>query len=174
MTDAANPAEPTDPTDLGTAADETEIDALVGRLLTASRALVGVSARSLADVEDTVTLSQFRTLVVLDSHGATRLAQLAERLGVGPSTALRAVDRLIAQGHAERRGSEVDRREVVIEASTQGRDLVAEVTRRRRAAIEKVVLGMPPEHREALVEALAAFADAADEPPVDSATLLGW
>ncbi|WP_206055704.1 MarR family transcriptional regulator [Nocardioides sp. GY 10127] len=153
---------------------DAEIDALVGRLLTASRALVGVSARSLADVEDTVTLSQFRTLVVLDSHGPTRLAQLAERLGVGPSTALRAVDRLIATGHAERRGSEVDRREVVIETSEHGRALVAEVTQRRRAAIEKIVRTMPAEHRDGLVAALSAFAEAADEPPVDSATSLGW
>src|SRR5665647_545120 len=39
-------------------------DELVSALLTASRALVGVSARSLARVEDAVTITQFRTLVV--------------------------------------------------------------------------------------------------------------
>ena len=71
-------------------------DELVSALLTASRALVGVSARSLAHVEDAVTITQFRTLVVLEGHGDTRLNQLAERLGVTASTALRMVDRLIA------------------------------------------------------------------------------
>ena len=57
-------------------------DELVSALLTASRALVGVSARSLAHVEDAVTITQFRTLVVLEGHGDTRLNQLAERLAV--------------------------------------------------------------------------------------------
>ena len=59
-------------------------DELVSALLTASRALVGVSARSLARVEDAVTITQFRTLVVLEGHGDTRLNQLAERLAVTP------------------------------------------------------------------------------------------
>lgn len=154
---------------------EAEADRLVGTLLTASRALVGVSARSLAEVEEQVTLSQFRTLVVLVTHGPSRLNQLAERLGVGPSTALRAVDRLIAQDYAERRENETDRREVVIEASRAGRGLVAEVTRHRRTAIEQIVAKMPTEGRGELVAALVAFAEAADEPAVaDSATLLGW
>jgi DNA-binding MarR family transcriptional regulator len=34
-------------------------------------------------------------LVVLEGYGDTRLNQLAERLGLTPSTALRMVDRLI-------------------------------------------------------------------------------
>lgn len=155
--------------------EETDTDRLVGALLTASRTLVGVSARSLAEVEEQVTLSQFRTLVVLVTHGASRLNQLAERLGVGPSTALRAVDRLIGQEYAERRENDRDRREVVIEASSAGRRLVAEVTRHRRTAIEQIVRAMPTAGRDELVGALAAFADAAEEPAVaDSATLLGW
>ena len=36
------------------------VDDFVTSLLTASRVLVGVSARSLAEVEDAVTLTQFR------------------------------------------------------------------------------------------------------------------
>lgn len=38
--------------------------------------LVGVSARSLAEVEDTITVTQFRTLVVLDHHGQVDLNRL--------------------------------------------------------------------------------------------------
>ena len=58
------------------------LDEIVTALLTASRALVGVSARSLAGVEDAVTLTQFRTLVVLQAHGPTSLNRLADRLEV--------------------------------------------------------------------------------------------
>lgn len=152
------------------------VDDLVTTLLTASRVLVGVSARSLAEVEDTVTLSQFRTLVVLRGHGQTRLNRLATRLGVGPSTALRAVDRLIAAGLVVRRENEVDRREVVIGLTEHGKDLVDTVTARRRAAIKDIVSAMPAQQSRALVDALEAFSEAADEPiaVADPATRLGW
>lgn len=151
-------------------------DDLVGALLTGSRVLVGVSARSLADVEESVTLSQFRTLVVLRAHGVSTLKRLAQRLGVNASTTVRAVDRLVAAGLVERREGAPDRREVAIGLTDAGRRMVDRVTARRRAAITRIVRKMPVEHRAALVEALVAFAEAADEPraSTDAATELGW
>ena len=146
-------------------ADDPDLDDLVGSLLTASRALVGVSARSLADVEDRVTLSQFRTLVVLVTHGETPLNQLAERLQVGPSTALRTVDRLIAEGYADRAAGTEDRRQVALAATPDGVRLVEEVTSRRREAIAAIVRQMPVAERAAVVSALDSFAQAAGEAP---------
>lgn len=153
-----------------------ELDKLVTALLTASRVLVGVSANSLAGLDERVTITQFRTLVVLGAHGATRLNRLAERLGVNASTALRTVDKLVAGRFVERRENEHDRREVVIEPTARGKRLVNQVTARRRAAIEDIVVAMPVGHRRHLVDALLSFAAAADEPLAfaDSATTLGW
>jgi DNA-binding MarR family transcriptional regulator len=161
----------------GRSARPTEgLDEFVTALLTASRVLVGVSARSLAGVEESVTLTQFRTLVVLRAHGVTRQNRLSDRLRVNASTTLRTVERLIALGLVDRRENPVDRREVEIELTTRGRRLVDEVTASRRAAIEEIVRKMPARHRDAMIEALAAFAQAADEAPAvtDSATRLGW
>ena len=151
-------------------------DDLVSALLTASRALVGVSARSLACVEDAVTITQFRTLVVLEGHGDTRLNQLAERLGVTPSTALRMVDRLIAAHLVTRRENKADRREVLIALTVEGTRLVREITARRRAEIAAIVAAMPREGRQGVVAALNAFAQAAGEatPSIETATRLGW
>lgn len=157
-----------------TADGDPELEDIVTALLTASRALVGVSARSLAGVEESVTLTQFRVLVVLDSHGATRLNRLAHGLGVNASTAMRTVDRLTTSGLVDRRENPDDRREVVIEATERGHDLVRQVTARRREAIERIVQGMPVDRRREFLNALVTFAEAADEPLVDSATLLGW
>ena len=151
-------------------------DDLVSALLTASRALVGVSARSLARVQDAVTITQFRTLVVLEGHGDTRLNQLAERVGAAPSTALRMVDRLIAARLVTRRENKADRREVLIALTVEGARLVREVTARRRAEIAAIVAAMPQEGRQQVVAALSAFAQAAGEatPSIDTATRLGW
>ena len=152
------------------------VDEMVAAMLTASRVLVGISARSLAKVEESVTLTQFRTLVVLEGHGPSRLNRLAERLEVTASTALRMVDRLIASGLVDRRENAQDRREVVIDLTPAGRSLVRRVTRARRTEIERVVRAMPATRRRELVRALEAFAIAADEPAVvaDAVGRRGW
>ncbi|HWE58488.1 MAG TPA: MarR family transcriptional regulator, partial [Solirubrobacteraceae bacterium] len=67
---------------------------LVAALLAASRLLVAIAAKSLAAVEEALTLPQYRLLVVLDSRGPSNLVGLAEALEVNPSTALRMVERL--------------------------------------------------------------------------------
>ncbi|RNL80217.1 MarR family winged helix-turn-helix transcriptional regulator [Nocardioides marmorisolisilvae] len=152
-----------------------QVGDLVAALLTASRALVGISARSLAGIEETVTITQFRTLVVLASHGPSSLNRLAGRLGVNSSTAMRTVDRLVAADLVVRSTNETNRREVVLELSGRGQHLVDDVTSRRWESIERIVRAMPEARRSEMVNALVAFAQAADEPLViDDAAALAW
>lgn len=152
-----------------------DIDEFVTAVLAASRVLVGVSARSLAEVEETVTITQFRTLVVLDTHGQLNLNALAEELDVTASTALRMIDRLLVAGLATRQENPANRREVLLGLTDDGTRLVHTVTRRRRAEIAKIVTAMPAARRGELVTALHAFAEAAGEPPPrPGTTALGW
>ena len=141
-----------------------DVDDLTDAVLTASRLLVAVSARSLAAVEETLTLPQFRMLVLLDSRGPMKLTALADLLEVNPSTAKRMIDRLIASGVAGREPNPVTKREVVVVASEEGRRVVSEAMARRRAEISKIVARMPEHLRHGLVEALTAFTDAGGEP----------
>lgn len=151
------------------------LDDVVTAILTASRVLVGVSARSLADVEDTVTLTQFRTLVVLDGHGVMNLNRLADLLGVNSSTAMRMIDRLLAADLVTRQDNPANRREVLLDLTDQGRDLVQRVSDTRRAEIARIVKAMPASERSELVNALRAFADAAGEPEAaETMARLGW
>ncbi|MFF0517449.1 MarR family winged helix-turn-helix transcriptional regulator [Actinomadura nitritigenes] len=149
-------------------------DEVTSALLTASRLLVAISARSLAAVEDAVTPPQFRLLVVLSAQGPAKLVTLAGLLEVNPSTALRMVDRLAAAGLVDRRASPASGREVRIQLTAAGRAIVGDVTARRRADIAAVVSRMPTEQRRALVAALRAFNDAGGEPPVRNLARLGW
>jgi DNA-binding MarR family transcriptional regulator len=140
------------------------IDDFVTALLTASRVLVAVSARSLAEVEGAVTVTQFRTLVVLDSRGRINLGRLAELLGVNSSTAVRMIDRLLVADLVTREDNPANRREVLLGLSRQGRRLVRTVTARRRAEIARIVTAIPAAGRAELIEALRLFAQAAGEP----------
>ncbi|MCM2578435.1 MarR family winged helix-turn-helix transcriptional regulator [Streptomyces meridianus] len=153
-----------------------DVDAVTRAVLTASRLLVAVSARSLAAVQDAVTLHQFRLLVVLSAQGPVKLVKVAEHLGVNPSTAMRMVDRLVSTGFVERRPNPDDRRETLLGLTPDGRRIVDETTSRRRDEIARIVARMAPDRRAALVDALAAFAAAGGEPAVDAKDLypLGW
>ena len=146
---------------------------LVTALLTASRVLVGVSARTVAEVEDAVTLTQFRTLVVLDGHPDINLNTLAELLDVTPSTAMRMIDRLLVADLVTRRDNPHNRREVLLGLSLSGRNIVRKVTTRRRTEIARIVAAMSAEKHEALVDALTAFSQAAGEPEAAAASW-GW
>ncbi|GGW28835.1 MarR family winged helix-turn-helix transcriptional regulator [Streptomyces xantholiticus] len=143
-----------------------DVDAVTRAVLTASRLLVALSARSLAAVEDRVTLPQFRLLVVLSLEGPAKLVALADRLGVNPSTAMRMMDRLIAAGLADRQVNPDNRRETVLRLTREGRRIVEDVTAQRRMEIGAIVERLDPVQRAALVDALAAFTEAGGEPTV--------
>ncbi len=151
----------------GASVDATEM------VLVASRALVGVVARSLSAVESEITLRQYRALVVLAASGAQNVSALAEALEIHPSTGTRLCDRLIAKGLIERMTSTESRREVTVTLSTAGQALVRSVTARRRKEIRRIVDRLDPGAEARLIDALAEFADAAGEVP-DHAWKLGW
>lgn len=152
---------------------EVPIGELVDGILSASRALVAVAARSLAQVADDVTLAQYRALVEIASRGPLRAADLAVALRVDRSTATRMCDRLLRKGLVSRRRLADDRRGVRISLTNGGRELVGEVGRRRRAEIEQILERMPAADRVRVNEALHEFAAAAGEVPEQSWTL-GW
>ena len=70
----------------------------------------------------------------------------------------------------------------MIRLTPEGEGVVREVTSRRKEAIGEIVQEMPSERRRVLVEALLAFAEAADEasgprglrPPPCGDPRLGW
>jgi DNA-binding MarR family transcriptional regulator len=148
-------------------------DELVDTVLAASRALVAVAARSLAAAGEEVTLPQYRALVVLTARGPQGTADLAAALAVNPSTATRMCDRLIRKGLARRHRQAGDRRTVRITLTAEGRDLVTEVTRLRRAELARLLGALPSEQHQQVIAAFEAFAAAAGELPQPGAAL-GW
>lgn len=141
--------------------------------LTASRALLGVVARSLVDVLELVTLPQFRILVVLASTGPLNMGVLARRVGTSPSTLTRAVDRLETGGWVRREHSAGSRREVLLHLSPHGEQVVAHVTDRRRREIAEILDQLKPDDRQAVGRAFALFAAAAGEPLPEDVIVLG-
>jgi DNA-binding MarR family transcriptional regulator len=149
-----------------------EIESAVEALFGASRALVAVAARSLADLDD-VTLPQYRALVLLTGPAPVTVGDLAEALDIHPSTATRLCDRLERKRLVRRHpGSADDRRETTLTLTAGGRRLVDRVTAHRRRDLAEIVAAMRPRERSQAIHGLSAFARAAGELPVGDP--FGW
>ncbi len=145
---------------------EAAADAVTDAVLTASRLLTGLSVNSIAAVDESITIPQFRLLVVLRTRGRVNLSVLADHLGVNPSTVTRMVDRLVTAGLVDRQVNPASRREVVLDLTETGVRIVRLVTQQRRKQIARIVSRMPEDSQTRLIEALEAFNGAGGEPAV--------
>ncbi len=81
--------------------------------------------------QESIEQGQMDTLDLLALQPAWRMSELAERLRVEPSTATRAVQRLVNAGLARRTTSPEDGRVVQVEITPQGRGVYEAVAARR-------------------------------------------
>ena len=144
------------------AVDVRELSRATDATLVASRALVAIAARSMAELDD-VTIAQYRALVVLGSEGPQTAGELAGALRVHPSTLTRMVDRLVKKGLADRVADSEDRRTVRVTLTKDGNDLLDEVMASRRRELAVVLRRIPANQHRMLIDVFEQFAEAAGE-----------
>jgi DNA-binding MarR family transcriptional regulator len=138
-------------------------DRQVDVVMDAARVMNSILAQSLQALDPSVTLPQLRVLVMLSIQGPLNLAGVASGLGVHPSNATRVCARLADLGLVDRRNRENDRRNVELTLTARGRRTVATVMRRRRSAVEEILVLLPSSSRTALSETLHEFTEKAAE-----------
>ncbi len=143
-------------------------------MLAACRVLVAISARSVAAVDDTVDMPQFRALVVVASRGLVTLGELADAAGMSMSTASRLCDRLVGLGLLSRTDDPANRRQLQLTLTDAGHSVVTRAMDERRAALRPILTRLPKQSRAQLVELLTEFADAGGEPAARDLWSLGW
>jgi DNA-binding MarR family transcriptional regulator len=152
--------------------------ATVDAVLGASKALVGVAARTVASLgQDELTLPQFRALLLVAEGRATAPGDLAGTLDVHPSNATRLVDRLVAKGLLDRAETEGDRRSIALTVTPAGSALLDRVYERRRRDLAEILGRMSAADAAAMADALGRFGELAGEVgdvPADDAWRLGW
>jgi DNA-binding MarR family transcriptional regulator len=68
----------------------------------------------------------------------------------------------------------LDRRNLVLELTDEGRQLIEVLVEHRRAAIATVLERVPASRRRSVARALGTFGQAAGEEPAGQAWKLGW
>jgi len=91
------------------------------------------------------------------------MSGLAERLRIDPSTATRAVQRMVDAGLVERVPSPDDGRRVVVRPTATGRETHSSIAARRSLAMGRLLAAFDPDERAILADLLDRFVDALDD-----------
>ena len=117
--------------------------------------------------ETALDQGQMDTLDVLVTRKRWRMSDLAEALRVDPSTATRAVGRLISVGLAERSTCGDDGRVVQVAASRSGRNRHRAISKRRAIALSRLLGAFDPDERVLLAALMDRFVGAIDDLATD-------
>jgi len=118
---------------------------------------------------ETLDQGQLDTLDVLVTRPAWKMSEIAEALRVDPSTATRAVQRLVDIGLAQRAPSRHDARVVLVTASDEGLQRQRSILSRRVIAMSRILGGYEPGERAMLASVLEGFVCRIDELVADLA-----
>ncbi|MGD9705076.1 MAG: MarR family winged helix-turn-helix transcriptional regulator [Acidimicrobiia bacterium] len=113
--------------------------------------------------DDALEPGQVDTLDLLVQRESWRMSDLADALRVDPSTATRAVQRLVRAGLAERGNSDDDGRVVMVSVTTTGRRCHDAVAQRRRQTLSALLAEFDPAERGQLAALLERFVRAIDD-----------
>lgn len=139
------------------------VDREVEVVVRAARLFSAVTAESIAQAGDNVTLPQLRVLTLASTRGSLNNRQVADSLGVHISNASRISERLVQSGLLSRRDSPSDRRYVELTLTDKGAQLVDVVTAHRRAVFHRFLVLLSDTQRSDLTRALSDFTDVGEQ-----------
>ena len=112
---------------------------------------------------DALDSGQMDTLDVLIREPTWRMSELAVALRVDPSTATRAVQRLVAPGLVERLTDREDGRVVIVRITPAGRELYRQIDARRGFVLSRLMSAFDDDERLQLAELMTRFVVSLDE-----------
>ncbi|MEU6217792.1 MarR family transcriptional regulator [Streptomyces sp. NPDC047022] len=128
--------------------------ALARQLGDAVESLVTLWISAAESVTPRLSRHQLKALTAVLHGSELNLTALAETLGIALPAASRLCDRLEAAGLLERVAHPLNRRELQLRVTAQGRKVLAEVAERRAGSLAAVLAAMAPAQRESLERGL--------------------
>lgn len=110
-----------------------------------------------------LTPTQASVLGIIIGRGPLSLAELTELEGLNPTMLSRIIGKLDSFGLIKRLRDPDDFRAARVEATPEGRQLHERISAQRSAVISECVAGLPAHQEAALVAALPAFENLAEE-----------
>lgn len=136
--------------------------ALAWRDLRRGAAMVSLRDQLFSTPNGTLEPGQVDTLELIVQRPTWRMSDLADALRIDPSTATRAVQRMVVLGLAERHPSREDGRVVMVSATPEGLAWHAHLVRTRRDLMRHLLGQFDPDERTVFAEFLERFVAALD------------
>ena len=104
-----------------------------------------------------LTISQLKSLLFIESEGATNAKSLATALRVTPPDVTRIIDHLTEQELVSRRENPKDRRMLLLQTTEKGRVLLAKLREHHTARLAYILIHLSTEELAVLSEGLTAL-----------------
>lgn len=128
---------------------------------TASRALLGILSRSVAEALEIISLAQYRVMSSL-AERALSAEEVAEIYGPSAISLMELLNELVETGWAQVANAS-SRHAPHYELTAHGHQLIAHVAVKRRTELTVILESLPASDRDDVARALSLFADAAEE-----------
>jgi DNA-binding MarR family transcriptional regulator len=136
---------------------------LVDTLQAVARRVVAVTASAIAESSnESITLAQYRTLVVLAGSPGATAGEVAAELGVSPPAVTRLLRTLTRRRLLTRRVNPEDRRQVRLQLTPSATRLIASVARSRERQFRRAVKPLSATQRAALLRGLEELLEGLD------------
>ncbi|HLG78268.1 MAG TPA: MarR family transcriptional regulator [Ktedonobacteraceae bacterium] len=109
-----------------------------------------------------LSTTQFMVLNLLEDGAPWTLRMLADAMNLETPTLVRTIDSLEQRGLVARQRNAADRRQIHISLTQTGRELQTASQQQFRARLIAIFQAMQPEDRQALINGLSAFGNAAN------------
>jgi DNA-binding MarR family transcriptional regulator len=109
-----------------------------------------------------LSITQLKTLHILEREGEVSVKELAEQLGLSLPAASRNVEGLLQRGYLERREDEHDRRMKRVRMTASGRELESRLHSERLAGLEELVATLSDRQRRHLSVAFGSLLERED------------
>lgn len=156
-----HPPSPTGGRPAGPSTDAQRV-ALAWRALRRGTAARRMRALAWAPDPPQLNMGQIDSLDLLVTRRSWTMCDFAAALGIDPSTATRAIDRLVDIGLAEREHSPTDKRVTLVHATQTGRETQRRVARRRLGIVIDALATFTDTERQTLAVLLDRFVEALD------------
>ena len=152
-----------------------ENESAIDSILNSSRAILSIAVKSLNVIEESISIAQYRILVILGGRGDLPMSEVAKETSLAPASATRLCDDLFKKGLISRKPHEVDRRQVIVNITEEGSEIIRKVTESRRRMISEVLSQLNDADLNEVEEGFALFSQSSPEPDETMlSTKLGW
>jgi DNA-binding MarR family transcriptional regulator len=117
------------------------------------------SQETLLRIYKNLTIAEASAIYAIGPNGPKTMKQIAETLGVAVSTPTRTIDRLLEKGFVNRTVGEKDRRQLLIELTPKGKELLEDIDKENLEITRKMLKGLSDEEIETFKKILLKISE---------------